>query len=151
MKKVFSKKFLGIPMAVIAIVLVAAVALAAWGLTDLTSTGLIHITETPSESYNVTSTILAFGETYVESGQPISVTSAVITVVNDGSVTINGIDFVVDLNYHEFITDSSYEILGCPIAPLGTATVTVTLTGPALYYPCAPVDLSGITAILTPN
>lgn len=156
MKRIFGKKLFGIPMAVIAVILIASIALAAWGVTNLTSTGSITMTQEPPPpdySYTVEPTVLDFGATGVYFGQPISVTSAAITVTNTGNQTINGIDVVVD-EFPLHITDSSSDVVGTPIAPLGTATVTVTLTGtaPDVAPPVSSViDLSVITATLTPE
>ena len=146
MKRFFSKRLLGIPMGIVAVILVATIALAAWGITNLISTGEIVVEPTIVESYEVDTNVLAFGTTYVTEGDPIEVTSQDITVTNTGTVGINGVEVLC--------SDVPPGLTAAPsdpgaIAPAGTGVVTVTLTGTAPAFP-ATIDLSVITATLQP-
>jgi len=151
LKKIFKKKFLGIPMAIIAVIFVAAVALAAWNVINLTSSGEIQVAAPPpTMEWSVDTDVLVFGETNpVASGGAISVTSAAITVTNDGEADINGITVDVS-DLPAGLTATPNVTANYPLITDETATVTVTLTGTAPVGPTT-IDLSGITATLTAN
>lgn len=150
MKKFLKKRFLGIPLfAILTVLLVGTVALAAWGVTSLTSTGVITVEEPlPIQTYKVDTEVLDFGLSTVMVGGSISVTSADITITNTGNVSISGIAIVVsDIPADLTATPN---ITGTPIAPGSSATASVTLTGIAPSTSQL-IQLSGITATLTPN
>jgi len=92
-KDILKKKFLGIPMAVIAIILVAAVALGAtaWFTTTLTSTGEVTVTVRPDFDYTITPTQLDFGSHSAYVGEAMSV-DAWVTIENTGNQAIVGFE-----------------------------------------------------------
>lgn len=154
MRTVLRKKWLGIPVAVLALILVATVALAAFAVINLTSSGEITITEAPpppplTEVWSADTTVLVFGDTSNEENQPLAVASELITITNDGEASITDIAVVLS-NVPAGLTATPNLTVSYPLETSETATLTVTLTGTAPGYP-ATIDLSGITATLTAN
>ncbi len=148
MKRFFSRKFLGIPMALIAIILTTTLVLAAWGVINLTSTGSITIDDVVTQEISVDTSVLVFGNTNVDEGAGISVTSAIITITNDGEADITGLAIVVsDLPAGISLATPNVTAI-YPLVTNDTATFTVTLTGTAPAFP-ATIVLTGITATLT--
>ena len=149
------RKILGVPLfAILGVLLIAGVALAAWVITNLTSTGEIRVVGPPddppplTETYTVDTTVMVFGVTKVSSGNPVSVTCQPITVTNTGTAKINGIDVVVD-NVPIGLSATADVAGSFPLTKNQTATVTVTLTG--VLYDLGTVSLEGITGTLAPQ
>ncbi len=146
MKRFLKRRFLGIPLvAIVAIVVMATTALAAWAVMTLTSTGTITVVHSP---YSVSSTALAFGDTEAITGGVIDVTSGEITITNHGVAPIGRIAVeLAGVPVGLTATDSLVGIF--PLATDQSATLTVTLTGTAPGEE-GQIDLSSITATLTP-
>lgn len=154
MKRFFSKKLLGIPMVLIAIILTTTMVLAVWGGINLTSTGQIQVTETPlTEEWSANTYVLDFGASNpVATGGSISVVSNSITITNIGTAQINGITVVVS-GLPSAITNVNLDVVitgGSPLLPNGNATLVATLTGTAPGA-ARTIELSGITVSLTAN
>ncbi|MBA7604666.1 hypothetical protein ES703_11792 [subsurface metagenome] len=154
MKRFLKKRFLGIPLiAILIVVLVGTVALAAWGITELTFTGSITTVSPPppTQTYTVDTTELAFGDTTVVRGGAVNVTSSAITITNTGEAAIEGIDVVIT-NDAPLTLKATPNVIGdFPLATGGTAEVTVTITGTAGPLPNFKYALHAMTATLTPN
>ena len=159
MKNIFTRRFLGIPMAVIAVILVAAVALAAWGVTNLTSTGTITVTAVPQEfTYTTDGTVMEFGNPIVPGGGAISINSAPIVVTNTGNMPISGFNLsnitglpasITGASVHTGLSTNPF-----PLDPGEPCTIYVKLVGTApTTTPGNPtsIPLGGIKADLTPN
>lgn len=151
MRNLLRKKFLGIPIAVIAVILVAAVALAAWSVGNLTSTGSITSTEAPpSQTYNLDTNVLVFGDTTAVEGGAINVTSGVITLTNTGEADIGSIAVVVSDLPTGITTGTPNVTATYPLETNDTATFTVTLAGTMGSHPTT-IDLTDVTATVTPG
>ena len=152
MKRFLKKRFLGIPLiAILIVVLVGTVALAAWGITELTFTGSITtVAPPPTQTYTVDTTELAFGDTTVVRGRAVNVTSSAITITNTGEADIEGIDVVIT-NDAPLTLKATPNVIGVfPLKTGETAEMTVTITGTATTISFK-YALHGMTATLTPN
>lgn len=153
-KKTLSKKlFSSIPIAFVILVLVAAVGLAAWGATSLTSTGTVTITEAPTPlnyTYSVTPEILDFsgagvGGTWVEFNVDV-------TVTNNGDQTIGYCDIshiggTLPTGFAMVYT--GYDSGDFPLVPGDSGVIRFTLKSESA--PVGAWDVSGQTFTLTPQ
>jgi hypothetical protein len=150
-KRFLKKRFLGIPVGIVAAVLVGMVALAAsaWVVTHLTSTGTLTVTPpSPNYEYTITPTNLVFAGAPVPAGVPFTMT-ATATVENTGNQGINGFT-VSNITYPSWMAGTPHLVAyGAPIAPGTSGVVTFTLTGTA---PTTPGDYTiNITCDFTPT
>jgi len=149
LKKLLKKRFLGIPMAVIAVILVATIVLAAWGITQLTSTGKITVTAPPPEpvfSYTVEPTELAFGVHEVVGGAWVEF-DVLVTVHNTGNQVIGCCTVTSAAVPAGF--EMVYEDLENDITPGNSGIITFRLKSESA--PVGTFQLSGMTFTLTPH
>jgi len=152
MKRFLRKRWLGLPIGIIASVLVCGVVVAAgaWYATTLNSTGNIIVEEEPVFDYSVSTSTLDFGSTtvpYTQVGVPMSVDTT-ITVSNTGNQDIGYFDIAMSGEPAE-VTGAGYEGYNDSL-PAGASggikfILYVTPTG------AGTIDFSGITFTLTPH